>query len=237
MNQHTSEMCWSAEVSVGFGLIHVAAMLLTRRASYKIFCSFYALMEFYQAAQWMWGDVGSCTPWNSQVTFVAYFLIWVQPLLFVAIGKAEGLKLGHMEIAAQMTYIMAMLSLALGLSKAPTYSVPDSSFGNVTCTTIGPHGHLAWMFSPITVAYQPTHFVYVMLIWVTCMKYPPQLQLIKWGWAGTLLISICSVGVGAELPAVWCGSSVLVSVPIAIYELITRVQRLKEERATRNVQG
>lgn len=215
-------MCWTAQVSVGFGLVHLLGFALTERKSYRTFTAFYALMEFYQAFQWIWGDVHSCTDWNSQVTVVAYGLIWFQPWLYVIMGEAEGLRLQYAKLASMTTYIWSLFTLVLGMHKIPTYSLPNSSFGSVTCTSVGPHGHLNWTFSPITIAYQPTHYVYVLLIGTTMLYYPPQLNIIKWGWLGTLLISLYSVGTGAELPAVWCWSSLLVSLPLIMTSLKQR---------------
>ncbi len=207
-------MCWNANVSIFFGFIHLLACILTVRKSFKLFTIFYAVMEFYQAFQWKWGDIGLCTQWNTAVTLIAYSLIWFQPLLYIFIGEAEGLTLTYGKITAIITYYWSMFSLIMGINHIPTYYLPKSNFGYPTCTSIGPHEHLSWVFSPITIMYQPTHYVYILLIVTTMMFYPKQLRLIVLGWLVTLIFSLFYIGTGSELPAVWCWSSVVVSVPL-----------------------
>jgi hypothetical protein len=209
-------MCWNAPVSIGFGLIHLLAFKLTTRQSYRLFTGFYAIMEFYQAFQWLFGDVGNCTPYNALITTIAYCLIWFQPWLYILIGEAEDVGLRYGRKVALITFFWSLFTLSLGLLKQPTYYLPDSNFGYPTCTKVGSHGHLHWIFSPITMIYQPSYYSYVVLIATTMSFYPRQLYPIIQGWTLTLLLSLLYVGTGPELPAIWCWLSVLVSLRLIV---------------------
>lgn len=211
-------MCWNAPVSIGFCIIHLLAFRLTSRHSYRLFTVFYAIMEFYQAFQWLFGDVGTCSTRNTLITIIAYGLIWFQPWLYVLIGQAETVELQYARRLAIMTFFWSMFTLFLGLFKQPTYYLPNSNFGYPTCTLVGSHGHLHWIFSPITMIYQPSYYSYVMLIAATMSFYPKQLYPIVQGWSLTLLLSLLYVGTGPELPAIWCWLSVLVSLRLVVYK-------------------
>lgn len=212
-------MCWNAPVSICFGLIHLLAFAIVTRRSYRLFTAFYAVMEFYQAFQWLYGDVGNCSQFNTSVTIIAYGLIWFQPWLYILIGEAEGLQLDYGRKIAITTYVWSIVTLLLGLCKQPTYYLPNSNFGYPTCTLVGSHGHLHWIFSPISVIYQPSYYNYVVLIATTMSYYPKQLYPIIQGWTLTLLLSLLYVGTSPELPAIWCWLSVLVSLRIILFRL------------------
>lgn len=227
-------MCWSTQISLAFGLCHLltaACVYYKKKSHYKdflLFLGFYTLMEFFQAAQWVYGDIMptstfgylNCSLTNTVFTSCAYALIWFQPILFAGITHISYRPFSSIVV---LTAFWAMISLALGFWKTPTYLIPDSNYGLSTCTEIGPYGHLAWRFAPISVKYTPNDYVYVILIVVSI--YESYYSRIKWtiglGWLLTMIASIASVGSGSDLPAYWCMLSVFVDLPI-LYDIFLR---------------
>jgi len=228
----------------------IAALLIIRRRPiaawpfYVAFCVFYAVMEFLQAFQWFWLDLDDlplhiittsssyrpCAAANTATTILAYVLIWLQPVLFSSIGLFSSStisKVTTMRFAVSLsviTCVVALLSLGLRFEDDRdarfTTFVPGTNYGNETCTYRG-HIHLAWIFAVKSISYQPTHFVYVLLILVTVLHYEqPRL---KWtllsGWLLTLFLSILIVGTGAQLASFWCMTSVFAGVPILLQSL------------------
>lgn len=222
-------MCSGIGISLAAAACHVATAEIVKKyrppesKGYLLFLTFYFVMEGFQALQWWLGDVRvGCTPVNKFFTVIAYALIWIQPLLYVLIGKTTKLhalivRLTYPEVISKILFIYSMVLLFVGFGKAPTYLVPNSNFGLETCTTVGKYGHLAWQFAPISVSYSPTHIVYLSLIAGIIAMYPPWLMVtIGLGWIGSLFIALLVVGPGAEIPAVWCQLSILVDLPIIL---------------------
>lgn len=229
-------MCSGIGISLAAAACHAATAQVVRKyrppesKGYLLFLTFYFVMEVFQALQWWLGDVKvGCTPANKFYTVIAYSLIWIQPLLYVLIGKSTRLhalivRLTYPELVSKILFVYSMLLLLIGFVKTPTYLVPNSNFGLETCTTVGKYGHLAWQFSPISISYSPTHVAYLVLIGATIMMYPYWLMMtIGFGWLGSLFIALSIVGSGAEIPAVWCQLSILADLPI-ILRSITRKQ-------------
>lgn len=215
-------MCWSFWISMGFSSCHLLTSLLVQKRPYRLFLYFYAFMEFFQALQWVWGDLmpGSnfghlgCSTRNQIFTVVAYALIWIQPYLYFRIGNLYNRYLHNLT---RWIFFWAMLSLFIGSFKIPTYRIPNSNYGLSTCSEIGPHGHLGWRFAPLTAKYSPNEFVYVTSIALIFMEFPRSLsRTLGLGWFLTMLVSIYYVGTGPDLPAFWCFLSVFVDLPIII---------------------
>jgi hypothetical protein len=176
-------------------------------------------MELFQAAQWYWLDFESatCSSLNKWSTVVAYFLIWWQPYLFVQMGQRAGMDLKYARNLSIFTLVYALALLFAGWEVTPTYQLPNSNFGDFTHTDIGPHGHLAWYFSPLSIVYGPTFFVYLALIINIIYLYPRVLQsTVGFGWIVTLVMTCVMVGTDPDLPAFWCVLSVFVDIPIII---------------------
>uniref|UniRef100_A0A6C0IYL3 Uncharacterized protein n=1 Tax=viral metagenome TaxID=1070528 RepID=A0A6C0IYL3_9ZZZZ len=228
-------MRWNIAVSLTAAAFHAATFVVASNKkvpeyrAYLLFTGFFMIMELFQASQWWIGDVTvGCTEFNRTMTMMAYLLIWFQPYLFAVIGDRSRLhsvqvRLQYAKKVAHMTLWYAMINLFAGMSTRPSYQLPRSNFGLETCTTVGPHGHLAWSFAPLTIVYGPTHFVYVILILATISFYPrPLLFTIGVGWIATLFVSTYLVGAGAELPAFWFLLSVFVDIPILARVLLYR---------------
>ena len=225
-------MCWSIGISLLAAGVHALTHEVARNyrppgyRSDMRFVRFFLIMELFQAAQWQFGDVGTCSEVNRLFTLFAYLLIWVQPLLFVAIGEQSQLhavkvRLEYARLISIITAWYAVTLLLVGNFYTPTYLLPGSSFGEKTCTTVGPYGHLAWQFSPLSIVYGPTHFVYYILISTIFYFYPARLQwTIGLGWWISLFFSLYWVGPGIELPAFWCLLSASVDIPILIRSLL-----------------
>lgn len=218
------KMCWSSAASLIFGLTHLITafyvyqhrlILVDRGRSYILFLLFYALMEFFQAAQWNWGDLlspstyghDSCSSNNQLFTIGAYFLIWSQPLLYSIIARSSKRLIAFSVI----TLLWGLLSLLIGLVHVPTYRVPNSNYGRSTCSEVGPHGHIGWKFAPQSVKYSPNDFLYIVLIVVILWK---RNNLLLFGWLSSMVCAMTIVGTGIDLPAYWCFLSATVDLPI-----------------------
>lgn len=204
---------------------HVVAWLMANKfrppeyKSYLLFTEFYLVMEVFQAFQWYWLDFEdiSCSYVNRWSTVFAYILIWWQPYLFVQMGEQLNLRLNYARNLSLFTLLYAFILLMFGLNTTPTYHLPGSNFGTSTYTDIGSHGHLAWYFSPLSIVYGPTFFVYLALILNLIWVYPSELKYtVGLGWLITLILSCISVGTSADLPAFWCLLSFFVDIPIII---------------------
>jgi len=216
-------MCSSVGISLLAACSHAATWSFVKfyrppnDKSYLLFCQFYFVMEVFQAVQWTWGDVNTCNFTNQSMTFIAYILIWWQPYLFVQMGRVTGLRLTYARNFSLFVFAFALALLGYGMMEIPTYNLPTSNFANITCTKVGAHGHLGWEFSPKSVVYGPTFFVYFATIINTIYFYPRHLQMtIGMGWGLTLFMSMALVGTSVDLPAFWCLLSVFVDLPILI---------------------
>lgn len=86
-------MCWNIEITFTFALLYATSIAIYYKlkpknyVSYIIFSSFYLIMELFQMVQWMVLDFSvSESRLNTELTYVAYLLIWLQPVLFSYIG-------------------------------------------------------------------------------------------------------------------------------------------------------
>lgn len=226
-------MCWSAQISLLTACVHVITLGFVLRLDHKLtpfvrsgflkFLGFYLIMELFQALQWLtanpqhFGPKQSCSSWNQGTTVLAYFLIWAQPYLFSSIAGNKSAN--SLNRASVITLAYAMFAILKPLVfKQTSCSIDYSNYHSNTCTFAGKHGHLDWKFAIVNIMYQPTHFVYLLLIGLTLPKLH---DVHKWtigvGWILTLLLSIYLVGGGPEVPAFWCMTSALIDIPILGY--------------------
>lgn len=219
------EMCSNILISLLAGSSHVITAYVAHKfrppeyRAYLLFTNFYFIMEVFQASQWFGlnFDTTTCSDFNKWSTVVAYFLIWWQPYLFVQMGREVGINLKYARNLSIFTLIYAMTLLWAGLEVVPTYELPQSNFANLTHTEVGPYGHLAWYFSPLSIVYGPTFFVYFALIGNIIWFYPRILQAtVGMGWLSTLVMAYALVGTGPDLPAFWCLLSVFADLPIIL---------------------
>lgn len=225
-------MCGSFWESIFFGSSHLIAAYQVHRKkkpgyrAYRLFLEFYAIMEFFQASQWIFGDLMpisefghiNCSLRNRMFTVTAYALIWIQPVIYSNIAEILTYTTNrHSRILSRITFIWAMVSLAIGLFNTPSYRIPNSNYGLSTCTEIGPYGHLAWRFAPNSVKYSPNEFIYVALVLLSFFQYGRNYNwVLGLGWTASMVISILSVGTGPDLPAYWCLLSVFADIPILL---------------------
>jgi hypothetical protein len=223
-------MCWSASISIFTAFIHLITLLIVKHgnAQYKnsliIFLGFYMTMEIFQAIQHLTVNLEpiDCDTWNFFTTFIAWNLIWVQPILFNMIIPSRQF-FNHDLLLSIVTYIVAILNLVIAAfchyfkDEYPNYSLPNTNHGIETCTGYGYDNHLQWMFAVKTIQYGPTYYVYLMLMIAAIFKFPFRLfWTIGMGWIFTLFLSLFWVGMDPVLPSVWCFMSVLVDIPIII---------------------
>lgn len=239
-------MCWSAPVSLAFGLVHclVGFYVQKRQGPYyrefSIFVGFYALMEFLQMFQWLIGTHQNLI--NTTLTVVAYLLIWLQPIMFSLIGvlqtfknQSNGYYHGYYIFALQLScliLLVALGNLGFGLISGRGIHIPNTNFENITCTTIGKYGHLDWKFGVYSIDFQPTHIMYLLLIMLSVLSYPKGLKCtLGLGWLATFIVSLFLVAGSSEFPAYWCLLSLFADIPIVIYEY-TRRSTVKERTDT-----
>lgn len=204
--------------------------------SYITFSAFFFTMEFFQLCQWLFAGVihtviqsATCSTNNKFSTYVAFILIWTQPLLFAFIGyQAEKTNGNDGSIFKRLCVVyfgVALLAIG-GLVYSTEFiksSFPfgDSNYSNVTCTFIGKNNHLVWNFAGIHVDYQANHLLYAVLCIIAFVFYQSDLLVVPFSWGFTLFAACFIFRVTlSELPAYWCVLSVLSNIFIWIYELL-----------------
>ncbi len=225
-------MCWSVPYTIIFSILYICFgcyFLMTKPTcwkSYIAFSAFYFTMEIFQLSQWLYGDViddhnthgnVSCSLTNEIYTYVAYILIWLQPILFCYIGLRDSIKYKNF-FEKYMWFVsgvfcIAMLTLIMGSLKGDpgAYIIKDSIYGTHTCTSIGPTHHLGWQFKPIIIDYQPNHFAYLALCILSFMFYDrKELKCIVYGWFLALILTIKILKPSnTELASSWCLLSII----------------------------
>lgn len=199
-------MCWSAPVSLFFGLLHtlLAYRIFKRQKQLKygpeflMFTSFYAIMEYLQFLQWMvgvvdiYGPIKPCSPTNVFLTCCAYLLIWTQPLLFSLIGRssiyaglrtydARSFRHGIYSFSMSASWFVlfaAIINLIAGFytSDMIYFVRSPSNFGYQTCTYLGEYGHLDWQFRVRWLDFQPTYLIYLTIIITAIWHFDPELK-------------------------------------------------------------
>jgi hypothetical protein len=189
-------------------------------------------MELFQMFQWVFGDVNdyvgnstSCSITNRTFTYIAFILIWFQPILFNIIGYMAYQDFAFINMGGTgiLVFIYGLFSLFYSTEKNVDFGYPAdmSSIGRVTCTYIGLHNHLAWMFKGIDFDFQVNYILYSTLCWLAFKFYAKDLWGIPLSWFLTLLTTILTFNVSAfELPSFWCMLSVEANFIIILYHYI-----------------
>lgn len=236
-------MCWSLLVTGCFVLADLLCLKLLMVAKqdmkkslerglrwdcYFVFVSLYTVMELLQFVQWIILSFEyECGTLNVLTTYIAYMLIWLQPVMFsvfvfwsceIYYGmKSTAFLIFYMSYA---TFLFAMFSILIGNNSSITegcYSSLNTNYNVQTCTKIGENNHLHWNFNVMTLQYQPTHFVYMLLICSALLIVKNYTFLVLGvGWVLSLITSALLIGTGPELPAFWCLLSVFANIPILV---------------------
>lgn len=226
-------MCWNLQVSLTFALLYFLTIILyiVKRPKYwrgySLFSGFYLVMELFQAAQWLYGDVEttyseygpkSCSLINKNFTYVAYVLIWLQPFLYSIIGLIELKKkvFKKLMLFNLIIFLYGIIDLII-LRKIYNikYMIKDSNFGPDTCTDVGPTHHLTWRFSPSNIDLQLNNLTYLILCGVNFLFYKNELKNIRNGWLFALILTkIILFPTNAEMPSSWCLMSVFANLLI-----------------------
>jgi len=237
-------MCWNIKVSMLFAWVHIMTFILTHvikpqgYKQYKIFLAFYTIMELFQASQWAFVTLGtdateSCDPLNTFSTFIAYILIWAQPIMYAYIdvyvnNEKENNSVNMFALRASIaTFCIAMYNL-LFKSRVDRYvAIAYTNYGEYTCTYIGQYGHLQWMFYIPDIGYQPTHIVFLILICTSFSFYKNIIvrNTLFFGLLATLILTVFRVGDGPELPAYWCMLTAFADIPIIIRCCVQYIQK------------
>jgi len=212
-------MCGSIKISLlaaaahGITIHQVFKSHQQHKRSLLIFLSFYLIMELYQAFQWIFlqlPELGEpCNAFNTNVTYIAYLLIWLQPLLFSYLSSRSK----HLRPLAWLTLVSAVFSIYLASN--PNYILPNSNFYHETCTYNG--DHLDWIFAVKTVVMLPNYYAYWSPIALSILYFETEL---KWtvgiGWLSSLIIALLLNGPGAQLTSFWCQLSICADLPILL---------------------
>jgi len=211
-------MCYSPEMSFGFALLGIGAILYLRNdtqhkyISYLIF--FYVLMELLQTVQYYL--VNDCENiWNRLLTEVAYLFVIVQPLLwnsyFYFNSIASELGLFKVGIALSIAWITVSLIGRLLYKVVGTDHPWDSWFyGDKVCTYKGA-SHLYWKWTSANLGDLHANFLMHMLIW-----FIPALLSVTHYTAALLVMAgaIISAGITGYMgdiqafPSAWCYISI-----------------------------
>jgi hypothetical protein len=238
-------MCWSAQVSGIFAAVYfVFIMINTYRKPlnfiyYNMFMGFYFIMEVFQCLQWLYGDViasvttnNTCSGRNLGFTYVAFLLIWLQPILFSVIGH---LNYKTRTFRKLRNITIFVLLLKLGIQIYTNVYVTSVIGPIITCTFIGENGHLAWLFNAIYVggSYMSLrgteYLLYFFLCFIPFALYRQDLWALPLSWLGTLLITVVFFKVSVyEIASYWCFLSVFSTVIIFLYSLYQDPSKLEK---------
>jgi hypothetical protein len=224
-------MCWDNRVSLLFSaiflIINLTYVVIKPHywKEYFLFGTFYFIMEMFQTLQWLYGDVGTCTQMNAYFTFMAYLLIWLQPLLFSYIGLRTS---RHRRFFVFMTIVnMCVLTTAVYSMYSARcvevgYDIPNSIFSQRTCTTIGKTGHLVWKYKVGTVDYAPNYLLYLLLCILSFLMYDRiGTQVVGIGWFICLIITKLVLSPQLlEMASSWCLMSIIANAVIYGYVML-----------------
>ena len=237
-------MCWNPIVSASFCLLYLCFNFyyyLKKPINWKqylIFSSFYLIMELFQTFQWLFGQVleknpfydnlygpNFCPTVNVYYTYVAFILIWLQPVMFAYIGKIsyENSFFDKYYYICWAVFGYGMINLFLGsiMDIKQAYMIQNSIYGLSTCTTKGGHGHLGWRFRPIMIDYDTNHFVYLLLCIISFVFYKKDLRILGYGWGIALLITyIIFMPTNIEIASSWCLLSI-----IANFVIVAKIKK------------
>jgi len=245
-------MCWNYEVSLGFSVLYLVinTYYLFRKPpywrEYLMFGMFYFIMEAFQTAQWLYGNVyipadqtntlanhGTymCDKTNMQFTVFAHILIWLQPILFSYIGYRTSNEINkrflkYLLITDFVVFLYSLLMLYIGFYKYDYYSIDDSIFGLSTCTNQGRTGHLVWRFKPASIDYFPNYLMYLVMCMLAFFLYDKsQTKIIGYGWLASLVITKLVLRPSLlEIASSWCLLSIIANIMIFVYLQFKRNQ-------------
>lgn len=225
-------MCWTGPISILFTCIHLITCIIiyklnpSHKRYYILFCLFYSCMELLQATQWLVGtssDDAICSLPNRILTYGAYILIWLQPVLFsyISLGIST-----HITDVQHHIYRYSILTLIVSIwnimaTYESKYDIYRSNYGYNTCTYKGEYGHLLWKFNVRNIDLQPTYYVYLSLCFLSFfhMKRSSIKYILFFSWMITFLIAGYQVRYGPELPSFWCYLTILCDIPIILNAL------------------
>ncbi len=232
-------MCWSARVSFIFSAVYACTILLVlfrKRGKWKAniaFMSLFMIMELFQGVQWTYGDVGShfpdtssCTLNNRYFTYFAYFLVIIQPLLFAVIGAIDyqwdhgwkGLVLVNLVV-----FLFNMIYQIIITENGVFYGYllnRDNIYSFVTCTFIGPNGHLAWIFNGGSNSIFYNWQMYLVLSCISFLRFKWDLIGMPIAWVVTLVVSLVTTSFTfVEIASYWCFLSVVSCVFVIFQEI------------------
>lgn len=226
-------MCWNPIASASFSLIYGCFNAYyyfvqpPHWKQYLIFSSFYFVMEVFQTCQWLFGEVLEiqylfqyqmgikfCPKTNAYFTWIAFILIWLQPVMFAYIGKISNNSLFFQKYypICWLVFFYALLNLGMGsvLESRQFYSIEESIYGLSTCTTKMDQSYLMRRFRPYMVDYDTNHFVYLFLCFLSFVFYPKDIRIIGYGWLASLFATfIILEPSNVELMASWCLLSIV----------------------------
>jgi hypothetical protein len=219
-------MCWSTTATAIFASIYfvgIVILILLRQRNwipYSVMLTYFMSMELYQFSQWSWGDVGFCTSsTNRTLTYFSFVLVMAQPTLFSFIGLITygffpwlgffllnsigvGVGTGYLVYNSQQPITTATYLV--------NYFMADQNLYNVTCTVVGPNGHLLWYWASGHHDYQMNFWYYIIGCLFCFVAYSRDLWVVPFSWFLTLAISLATLwNSKAELASYWCMLSVI----------------------------
>lgn len=243
-------MCWSPVITGIFAGLYLASIIVTlirRPPKYVeliVFSSFYMIMELFQLFQWTLGNMTvtanetsilqGCSVVNQGFTYIAWALIWLQPLMFSVVGLYSNRQGGwkgkksyffNATMVNLVVFLYAMITLLYTNLSSVNYGATDPDFnsniGLVTCSFIGKYNHPHWMIKSFHPDYQVNNLLYTILCILSFMNYDGELIGIALSWLLTFFLTIICFNVSlAELPAFWCMLSIGSIVINTIYGLV-----------------
>jgi len=172
-------MCWTKEVSLYLAILGTVFTLdqvrRYRAGNYKsisiiLFYGLYTIMEWFQYIQHLHG-FKSCDSTNTQLTTIAHFLIWLQPVVmnyhsYATCKKQDKSLFKYTIFATIVAMTVSTISLYIGYQKSLKGLFPKSeedlcNIGPVLCTKPD-HIHFSWFFPYDSLSgYRPHGFTWI----------------------------------------------------------------------------
>jgi hypothetical protein len=197
---------------------------------YALFLSVFMVMELFQAIQWISGDVGSvfpstatCTDKNKYFTYVAYFLIQLQLVVFAVVGWLREPTESKWKWITALYSILAFFNMTYLIYNTEhhiDYGYPlnvHSVISYITCTFIGPDHKLAWIFTGGNLTLQFTWHTYLVQSLAVFVQYPKNIAGIPVVWGGILVGCLIFQVSFIEIASYWCFLSVISTVFVWIW--------------------
>lgn len=228
-------MCWNQRVSWGFSVAEALSLAWLCRNSNSFarpvrhlrpLLASICFVEIVEACVWPTVSAsapGGCSTANRFLTLAIFANLSLQPLLvnLAALALAKLEKNQPLRDAFEVTSFMAaalasslFVAMALGeIGEVDLMSFAATGYlgmhAEETCSLLGAHGHLHWVFKMAANFMLPNGFAYMLMMMPPLFARPRHLLAAPIGaYIAVFAALFCSMGYSFEAGSVWCWSAI-----------------------------